>query len=229
LGQVFGSFRAKGFDLKLLELFSGQGSISATFTERGHQAYRVDWSEKVETELQADVSQLTFDQVIQLCGGLPDVIWASPQCTTYSIATHRHRTLLDGLQPKTETAAQDDVVNVKMWELIDQLIEAGSRYYFVENPRGRMRHMPFVQGRPRHTISYCSYGRKGNARGYEHQYINKPTDIWTNHLDPKFKALCKTTTKQHQHGISKLADKRDYLNRGEIPKDLQNHLVTICE
>jgi len=75
--------------LKLLELFSGQGSISASFKANGFKTYRVDWSEKIEAELHADVTLLTVHQVIELCGGVPDVIWASPQCTTYSIATHR--------------------------------------------------------------------------------------------------------------------------------------------
>ena len=215
--------------MKLLELFSGQGSISATFKDRGHQAYRVDWSDKVEAELHADVSKLTVQDIIELCDGLPDVIWASPQCTTYSIATHKHRTLAEGLTPKTDTAAQDDQINVAMWHLIDELIEAGVRYYFVENPRGRMRHMDFVKDRPRHTLSYCSYGRKGNAKGYEHLYQNKPTDIWTNHPQPNFKKLCTSAKKDHQHGDWGLASKRDYLNRGEIPKDLREHLVIICE
>jgi len=215
--------------VKLLELFSGQGSISATFKERGHQAYRVDWSEKVEAELHADIGALTIEDIIKLCDGVPDVVWASPQCTTYSIATHRHRTLDEGLNPKTHTAEQDDLINVAMWVLIDQLIEAGTRYYFVENPRGRMRHMPFVQGRMRHTVSYCSYGRKGNANGYKDVYINKPTDIWTNHDWPGFNPVCGYSRTGHEHGNSKYASKRDYLSRGEIPKDLIHYLVDICE
>lgn len=215
--------------MKVLELFSGQGSISATFKERGHHAYRVDWSDDVEAELHADIRFLGVEDIVRLCDGLPDVIWASPQCTTYSIATHRHRTLAEGLYPKTETAAQDDKVNEAMWQLIDQLIDAGSKYYFVENPRGRMRHMYFVKDRARHTISYCSYGRRGNAKGYEHLYQNKPTDIWTNHPQPNFKPLCKRSTKEHEHGNLKLSAKRDYLNRGEIPKDLREHIVIICE
>ena len=215
--------------MKILELFSGQGSISATFRERGHQAYRIDWSKDVEAELHADITSLTVAKIIQFCNGVPDVIWASPQCTTYSIATHRHRTLAEGLIPKTETAAQDDKTNIAMWQLIDQLIEAGSRYYFVENPRGRMRHMPFVQDRFRYTISYCSYGRRGDANGYTDTYINKPTDIWTNHPWPSFEPLCTKSTENHKHGNSKYATKRDYLSRGAIPKDLRQHLVNICE
>ena len=86
----------------LLELFSGMGNVSKAFIAQGGKAYRVDWSQKVEAELHADVSKLTAQDVISLCGGVPDVIWASPQCTTYSIATHRHRTLKEGLMPKTK-------------------------------------------------------------------------------------------------------------------------------
>lgn len=215
--------------MKVLELFSGQGAISAAFKEQGHEAFRVDWSEKIEAELHLDVTRLSLGQIIELCGGVPDIVWASPQCTTYSIATHRHRTLKEGLLPKTDTAKYDDEVNVILWQLIDELIEAGTLYYFVENPRGRMRHMNFVKERPRYTVSYCSYGRKANAKGYEEFYINKPTDIWTNHPNPAFKALCSKENKTHVHGRSKSADKRDYLSRGEIPKDLINHIVTICE
>ncbi len=214
--------------MKLLELFSGQGTISKTFKDNGLESYRVDWSKEVEAELHADVMTLTIQQIKQLCGGLPDVIWASPQCTTYSIATHRHRTLKEGLLPKTDMAAYDDQVNQAMWKLIDELIAAGTKYYFVENPRGRMRHMDFVKDKPRFTVTYCSYGRKGNAAGYENVYQNKPTDIWTNHANPNFKQICTKSTPEHIHGDWSYSSKRDYLNRGEVPGELSQHLVNIC-
>jgi len=214
--------------VKLLELFSGQGSISATFKENGFEAYRVDWSDKVEAELHADIMKLTVEQIIDLCGGVPDVVWASPQCTTYSIATHIHRTRKNGLEPMTEMAAYDDKVNEALWELIDNLLIAGTKYYFIENPRGRMRRMHFVKG-ARFTLSYCSYGRKASMKGYEHQYINKPTDIWTNHPNPSFKPLCTKSTPTHIHGLWGEACKHDYLNRGEIPKDLINFIMLISQ
>ena len=214
--------------MKVLELFSGNGDISKAFKDRGHEIYRVDWSEKVEAELHADVSKLTVDDIIELCGGVPDVIWASPDCTTYSIATHRHRTVKEGLKPKTEYAAQCDRTNIAMWDLIDELVSLGTKYYFVENPRGRMRHMPFVSGRARHTVAYCAYGRRANAKGYESFYIMKPTDIWTNHPSPRFK-YCPGKSTEHIHGQSKLADKRDYLSRGEMPVLLCDHIARIGE
>lgn len=211
----------------LLELFSGQGTISQAFVAGGGQAYRVDWSTKIEAELHADVSKLTVKDVIKLCGRVPDVVWASPQCTTYSIATHRHRTLKEGLKPKTELAKHDDRTNLALWRLIDELVKCGTKYYFVENPRGRMRHMPFVQDRARHTLTYCSYGNKGNANGYTHTYIMKPTDIWTNHPDPQFLAQCTNVNPPHEHGEWAKAHKRDYLSRGEMPQRLTDHIVSL--
>lgn len=213
--------------MKVLELFSGFGDVSRSFKEQGHETYRVDWNEKLEAELHADISKLTADDIIELCGGVPDVIWASPDCTTYSIATHRHRTKLEGLLPKTQYAWECDMTNVAMWNLIDELVRRGTKYYFVENPRGRMRHMPFVQGRTRHTITYCTYGNKATANGYDDQYIMKPTDIWTNHPDPSFLPQCSVNTDQHVHGTWALAHKRDYLSRGTMPKQLCDHIAKI--
>ena len=210
----------------LLELFSGQGNISKAFRSKGFDTFRVDWSHKVEAELHADVSKLTSDDVIKLCGGIPDVIWASPDCTTYSIATHRHRTLKEGLLPKTEYAKECDNTNEAMWKLIDELVELGTKYYFVENPRGRMRHMPFVKDRARNTVAYCAYGKKGSANGYEHLYMMKPTDIWTNHPSKDFK-WCPGKDKDHQHGEASIANKRDYLSRGEMPEKLCDFIAEL--
>jgi site-specific DNA-cytosine methylase len=213
--------------MKVLELFSGHGDIAKSFKEKGHETFTVDWSEDVNADLTCDVSELTVGDVVKLCGGVPDVVWASPQCTTYSIATHKHRTVKEGLQPKTEMAKQDDVVNVKMWKLIDALVKAGTKYYFVENPRGRMRHMDFVKDRERYTVTYCSYGNKGTAKGFEDVYVMKPTDIWTNHKKTNFLNTCKKGT--HKHGDWGYVHKRDYLSRGTMPKELCDHIVRISE
>jgi site-specific DNA-cytosine methylase len=91
-----------------------------------------------------------------LCGGVrPDVIWASPDCTTYSIAGIRfhRRKLADGtLMPVSEYAAQCDEINRHVIKLIEEL---RPQYWFIENPRGCFRKMDFVEGLPRYTITYC--------------------------------------------------------------------------
>lgn len=202
--------------MKVLELFSGTGHISKAFKARGHEVYRVDWSEKVEADLYADISKLLVNDIIDLCGGVPDVVWASPDCTTYSIATHRHRTVKEGLLPKTQYAWECDMTNIAMWRLIDELVARGAKYYFVENPRGRMRHMPFVDGRTRYSITYCSYGRESM----------KPTDIWTNHPNPNFLPYCQS---DHDHIDWGTGVKRDYLSRGLMPEKLCSHIAEVSE
>lgn len=210
-----------------LELFSGAGTISKSFSALGATTYTVDWSTKINADLHADVSMLSLDDIIHLCDRVPDVVWASPQCTTYSIATHRHRSIKNNLVPETALAVQDDKVNKALWNLIDVLLEYGTKYYFVENPKGRMRHMYFVKDRPRYTISYCSYGLKGFAKGFENTYIMKPTDIWTNHPNPKFLSLCNAWNPPHVHGTHGAASKRDYLSRSMMPKAFADHIAHI--
>ena len=72
--------------MKLLELFSGTHVLSDAFRERGWETCTVDWDESVEADYHVDIGNLTVDDVIGMCGGIPDVIWASPDCTSYSIA-----------------------------------------------------------------------------------------------------------------------------------------------
>ena len=122
----------------ILELFAGTRSIGKAFERRGHKVYSVEWDKDFENiDLYADVGTLTADQIISLCGGRPDVLWASPDCTTYSIAGishHRRRDLITGnLNPISEYAKFCDKVNQHVLDLIHEL---KPRYYFIENPRG---------------------------------------------------------------------------------------------
>ena len=145
------------------------------------------------------------------------MVWASPDCTTYSIATHRHRTLAGGLVPKTDYAAECDRTNLHLWSLIDELIRLGTKYYFVENPMGRMRHMSFVSNRPRFTTDYCAYGAP----------VRKRTDIWSNHPDPRL-LQCAGWFVPHKHEKHNLLP-RNYLARGEMPTKPCQHIAEISE
>lgn len=79
--------------MKVLELFAGTRSVSRAFEQRGHETYSVEWNKDFEgISLYADISTLTAQQIVELCGGVPDVIWASPDCTSYSVmAISKHR------------------------------------------------------------------------------------------------------------------------------------------
>ncbi len=209
--------------MKVLELFCGTKSISNAFKEAGHQTYTVDWEKDFEPDLIADVGTLTTQQIIKLCGGKPDVIWASPDCTSYSVAAishHRRRDADGNLAPISDYAQFCDKVNRHVLELIKAL---NPKYWFIENPRGGLRKMRFMKGLPRYTVTYCQYG----------DIRMKPTDIWTNHPNPQFKPACKNGDKCHvsaprgsSTGTQGIKGSKD---RSRIPKLLCEHIVKICE
>ena len=57
-----------------------------------------------------------------------------------------------------------------------KLISEYDCIYYIENPRGYLRKMPFMKGLDRTTITYCSY-----SSGDEPKRM-KPTDIWSNNI-----------------------------------------------
>lgn len=208
--------------MKILELFCGTKSVSNAFKAHGHEVYTVDWNKDFNADLTADVGKLSVSDIVELCGGYPDVIWASPDCTTYtvmSLSKHREK-MPDGyLRPKTEYAAFCDTVNTHVIHLIREL---NPRFWFIENPMGCMRKMPFMEGLPRYTVTYCQYGEERQ----------KPTDIWTNHPEPNFKPACKRGMPCHvpaprgsATGTQGIKGARD---RSRIPSLLCEHIVKIC-
>lgn len=83
--------------------------------------------------------------------------------------------------------------------------------------------MDFMQGLPRYTVTYCQYG----------DMRMKPTDIWTNHPNPRFKPPCHNGDSCHvkaprgaRTGTQGLKGAKD---RSVIPVGLCEHIVDICE
>ena len=141
--------------------------------------YSVEWNKDFENiDLYADISQVTAQDILEKFGH-PDVIWASPDCTTFSIAAishHRRKNPETGnLDPISDYAKFCDATDQHVVSLIKEL---NPTYYFIENPRVGMRKMTWMQDLPRYTVTYCKYG---DTR-------MKPTDIWTNHPKPKIHA-----------------------------------------
>lgn len=156
--------------MKILELFAGTRSIGKAFEAAGHEVYSIEWDKKHENiDWYADISKIQAHDILTRFGR-PDVIWASPDCTSYSIAAishHRTREPDGNLMAKSEYASFCDLTNQHVLKLIKDL---NPRLYFIENPRGGLRKMKFMQQLPRYTVTYCQYG---DTR-------MKPTDIWTN-------------------------------------------------
>lgn len=210
--------------MKVLELFAGTRSIGKAFEARGHEVYSVDWDKDFkDIDLYADIGHLTADIILEKFGR-PDVIWASPDCTTFSVAAisrHRRQNKENGsLEPISDYAKFCDEVDQNVLQLIGEL---EPRFYFIENPRGGMRKMVWMQGLPRYTVTYCQYGENRM----------KPTDIWTNHPAPNFKPPCKNGDPCHisaprgaRTGTQGIKGAKD---RSIIPSQLCEHIVDICE
>lgn len=209
--------------MKVLELFAGTRSIGKAFEEKGHEVFSVEWDRSFENiDLYKDIYELSAKEILDKFGK-PDVIWASPDCSSYSIAAishHRKREENGNLSPVSEYAKFCDRVNQHTLNLI---MTISPKYWFIENPRGGMRKMDFMHGLPRYTVTYCQYG---DTR-------MKPTDIWTNHPDPKFKPMCKNGDPCHEKaprgsrtGTQGLKGSKE---RSVIPYELCKHIVEICE
>lgn len=210
--------------MKVLELFAGTRSIGKAFEARGHEVFSIEWDKRFENiDLYADIMTVTAADIIREFGR-PDVIWASPDCTTFSIAAishHRRKNEETGnLDPVSDYAKFCDKVDQHVLRLILALSPV---YWFIENPRGGMRKMTWMQGLPRYTVTYCQYG---DTR-------MKPTDIWTNHPNPGFKPPCHNGDPCHvaaprgaKTGTQGLAGSRE---RSVIPAALCEHIVDICD
>jgi hypothetical protein len=204
--------------MNVLELFSGTRSIAKAFEEKGHKVFSVEWDTKHLADLYKDIEFLQIDDI----PFIPDIIWASPDCTTYSISAISHHRNIDR-SGKSEYAIKCDRVNNHLWDLIDKYIQINPNLiYFVENPRGVYRKMNFVENRNRFTITYCQYGDKRM----------KPTDIFTNHTNPKFKPICKNGSPCHEsapRGSKTGTQGLDKVSRSKIPYELALHIVKISK
>lgn len=224
--------------MKVLELFAGTRSIGKAFEARGHEVFSVEWDKHFDRiDLYADIGTLTAQDILERFGR-PDVIWASPDCSTFSvmaISKHRRKNPQTGeLDPITDYAKFCDRVDRHVLDLIRELQPA---FYFIENPRAGMRKMSWMQGLPRYTVTYCQYG----------ETRMKPTDIWTNHPAPDFKPPCKngdpchdraprsaTLKKLKAQGLDVPKGGTQYgmktsQERAAIPVQLCEHIVDICE
>ena len=154
--------------MKVLELFAGSRSIGKAAESLGYEVYSSDLNEFDGIDYPIDI--LEFD--ISKIPFKPDIIWASPPCTYFSVASIGKHWNKDHT-PKTEQA----IFGVKVVNKTIQIIkELNPKYWYIENPRGKLRKLDFMQPLPRTTVWYCTYGDKRA----------KPTDIWTNNLRSVF-------------------------------------------
>lgn len=209
-----------GKKLKVLELFAGTRSIGKAFEKLGHEVYSVEMDEQHENiDWYADITKISAYEIRERFGQ-PDIVWASPPCQRFSVASIGHHWIKGTNDPKTKEAEEAMVMLRKTLDLINEL---NPTYYFIENPRGKMRKVEPMERLNRYTVTYCQYG---DSR-------MKPTDIWTNHPNPRFRPICKNGAPCHvsaprgsQTGTQGL---KGSVLRSIIPEELCDHIAEISE
>lgn len=149
--------------IKVLELFAGSRSMGKAADELGYEVFSSDLKSFEGINYAVDILDFDVNQV----PFKPDVIWASPPCTTYSIAAISHHRPTGG--ELSDFAKKSDKMVKKVFEIIEAL---QPKVWYIENPRGLLRKQEFMFNIPKATVWYCTYGDKRA----------KPTDIWTNNI-----------------------------------------------
>lgn len=199
--------------MKILELFAGSRSIGKVAEKLGMEVFSSDIEAYENIDYQVDI--LSFD--VNNVPWIPDIIWASPPCTFFSVASIGKHWHIDNT-PKTPQA----ILGMQIVKATVAIIEHfNPKYFFIENPRGKLRKLNLVLGTLR-TITYCQYG---DTR-------MKPTDIWTNNLNWIPRCMCKNGDKCHEaaprgsktgtQGINGAYD------RSKIPEALCHEILRSC-
>jgi hypothetical protein len=151
----------------VFDFFSGTGSSTQAFKDAGHTVITFELDNFFEATEHVDVFNLNAKDLINKYGQ-PDFVWASPPCTAFSVASMGHHWGggVRAYEPKTEAAKISQELVAHTRKLIADLNP--TQGWLIENPRGMLRKLPVVQGLPRTTVSYCTYG---DSR-------MKPTDLW---------------------------------------------------
>lgn len=215
--------------MKILELFAGSRSIGRSAEKFGHDVFSVDWEAYEGINLTIDIGEMKLSDV----PFIPDMIWASPDCTTYSVAAvSKHRR--NSVEPISNYAIKCDAVNQHWISLMKEWLKINPKMvFFIENPRGMLRHMPFMKEFKRHTVWYCKYG---DDRA-------KPTDIWTNSTTWIPREECHNyrydkngdIINKHCHhesarrgAITGTQGRDDSYNRSKIPSELCDEIIKSC-
>jgi hypothetical protein len=151
----------------VFDLFSGTGSSTQAFKDAGHTVISFEMDNSFEATEHINVFNLQAREMITKYGQ-PDFVWASPPCTAFSVASMGHHWGggLKAYEPKTEAAKVSQELVAHTRRLIAELNP--TKGWLMENPRGMLRKLPVVEGLPRTTVTYCTYG---DTR-------MKPTDLW---------------------------------------------------
>ena len=172
--------------VKVLELFAGSRSFAKVCEKHNCKTYTTDNQPFEKIDQVCDIFDLDVEKIIKDFG-VPDIIWASPPCTYFSVSSIGKHWNKDHT-PKTKDAELGMSIIKQTKKIINHFKDLNKDLiYIIENPRGKLRKLNLLKSMIIHTITYCQYG---DTR-------MKPTDLWSN-IEFKLKPMCKNGDDCHQ-------------------------------
>jgi len=158
--------------MKVLELFSGTGSVGKCCKVLGWDVVSVDMI--LPADHQVDIMDFDYKQYKK---DEFDIVWASPPCTNYSKlqdawlgCMRKGEIYTREIQEKEMN--EDDKLVLRTLEIIEYF---NPHYWFIENPASsKMKDRPFMKDLNNYVVDYCMYSDWG---------YRKRTRIWTNKKD----------------------------------------------
>lgn len=160
---------------RLLELFCGTKSVGKVFKVDDYEIISLDYNKKFDATHTEDI--LNWDYTIYPVGYF-DVIWASPDCTTWSIATggkYRIKESIYGLNNAHQDKAT--IGNNMILKVIEILKYFQPNAWFIENPRGLLKYFPPLVD---FITEYNAFMNLVYYANYNNWDFPKPTNIWSN-------------------------------------------------
>ena len=180
--------------LKLLELFKGTGSVGKVAKRMGMEVMSVDWLDKYKPDITADILEWDYKAFHKETGFVPDLLWASPPCNTFSTLAYvfKERNTKNA-KPISKRAKEGTAILYRTLEIVEYFQKLNPKLlYVLENPRGMMRLDEKIKQLPhRDTTLYCLYN----------DVRRKPTDFFNN-VDLKLK-----DAEEHRNDVACKKDK----------------------
>jgi hypothetical protein len=211
--------------VRVLELFSGTGSIQKVCVERGWDVVSLD------RDLKADIKEdiMTWDYKKDYKPGDFDIITASPVCLWWSklrntwigrkIKAHGDKIITKELLLEDIEKYGKPMVD-KVREIIDYF---KPKYWWIENPQtGKMKE--YITDLDYYDVDYCKYSNWG---------YKKRTRFWTNIKGFEPKKCNKDCGMYEKNGhikqLGKMTDKTTRYERYRIPFKLIRGLFDSCD